>query len=148
MCRVVHTGKQISNDFAKIEPLRGPWRSPDGPSPGCRNLLRAGFKQASVRTVRRREGGRPRSRHYEADAVAVDEAGRVLAVGSCKWPGPGGESRAHGADELAKLEVIREELQAPSAPMYFFDRVAFSARLLELAVERDDVRLIPASDLA
>ncbi len=34
-----------------------PLDEPDGPSPGCRNLLRAGFKQASVRTTWRREAG-------------------------------------------------------------------------------------------
>jgi GNAT superfamily N-acetyltransferase len=33
----------------------------DGPSPGCRNLLRAGFKQASVRTVWRPENVRSNS---------------------------------------------------------------------------------------
>jgi AAA+ ATPase superfamily predicted ATPase len=96
--------------------------------------------------IRRREDGRLRSRHYEADAVAVDGEGRVVALGSCKWPGPGGRGRAHGAEELGKLEIVREELRAPSAPMYFFDRLAFSTRLRRLAAQRDDVRLVPVGE--
>ncbi|HMI82354.1 MAG TPA: hypothetical protein VK480_11240, partial [Solirubrobacterales bacterium] len=48
----------------------------------------------------------------------------------------------HEAGELDKLETIRSELGAPGAHLYFFDRVAFSPRLQELAAERDDVHLV------
>jgi AAA+ ATPase superfamily predicted ATPase len=95
--------------------------------------------------IRRREGGKLRSRAYEADAVAVDAGGEVLALGSCKWPA--GDDREHSAAELDKLELIREELGAPQARLYFFDRVGFSARLKKLAAERDDVELVVASEL-
>lgn len=98
-------------------------------------------------SIRRREGGALRSRTYEADAVAVDAAGKVIALGSCKWPGAGNEGHAHDAAELDKLETVRQELDAPNALLYFFDRVSFSPRLHELAAERDDVRLVLAADL-
>ena len=98
-------------------------------------------------SIRRREDGKLRSRSHEADAVAVDEQGEVVALGSCKWPGSDNENHAHDAAELDKLEIVREELRAPDAPLYFFDRVAFSPRLRELAAEREDVHLVLASDL-
>ncbi len=65
-------------------------------------------------SIRRREDGRLRSRAYEADAVTVDAAGRVIALGSCKWPAAGNDDHAHSAAELAKLETIREELGLPA----------------------------------
>jgi uncharacterized protein len=98
--------------------------------------------------IRRRESGQLRSRAYEADAVAVGEGGEVLALGSCKWPSGSGENHEHGAEELDKLEIVREELDAPGALLYFFDRVGFSPRLTELAAERGDVRLVLAGELA
>jgi hypothetical protein len=98
-------------------------------------------------SIRKREEGKLRSRSYEADAVAVDDSGKVVALGSCKWPGAGSDGHAHGAEELDKLEVVRDELNAPQARLYFFDRAAFSPRLRELATERDDVRLVSAAEL-
>jgi hypothetical protein len=98
-------------------------------------------------TIRRREEGAYRSRSYEADVVALDGAGEVVALGSCKWPGPDNEGHAHSATELDKLETIREELGAPRARLYFFDRLGFSPRLRQLEAERDDVRLVLAEEL-
>ena len=98
-------------------------------------------------SIRRREEGRPRSRSYEADAVAVDSDGRVLALGSCKWPAAGSRRHEHGAAELDKLETIRAELGAPGAHFYFFDRLAFSPRLHKLEAEREDVHLVPVKQL-
>jgi uncharacterized protein len=98
-------------------------------------------------SIRRRENGQPRSRAYEADAVAVDAEGRVMALGSCKWPEAGNNRHVHEAGELDKLETIREELDAPDAALYLFDRVGFSPRLHELASEREDVRLVLAGEL-
>ncbi len=97
--------------------------------------------------IRRREEGALRSRQYEADVVAVDEAGTVVALGSCKWPNARTPDHVHDASELDKLETIRTELGAEGAPLYFFDRVAFSPRLRELEAERDDVRLVLADQL-
>jgi hypothetical protein len=63
--------------------------------------------------IRRREGGKLRSRSYGVDAVAVGEKGEVFALGSCKWPGGDGDGHEHGAEELAKLELVRDELTLP-----------------------------------
>jgi hypothetical protein len=98
--------------------------------------------------IRRREEGALRSRTYEADAVAIDAGGKVLALGSCKWADRDAEGHEHPAGELAKLETIREELDTPDARLYFFDRVAFSPRLRELEAEREDVHLVLAEELA
>lgn len=98
-------------------------------------------------SIRRREEGELRSRVYEADTVAVGGDRRVLALGSCKWPNSGNQGHEHDAAELDKLEVIRRELGAPEADLFFFDRTGFSARLRELAAKRDDVHLVLARDL-
>lgn len=98
-------------------------------------------------SIRRRGEGQLRNRTYEADAVAVDAEGRVMALGSCKWPEAGNDQHVHEAGELDKLETIREELEMPDADLYFFDRVGFSPRLHELSSERADVHLVLASDL-
>lgn len=89
-----------------------------------------------------------RNRQYEADVVAVDASGKVLALGSCKW-----SDAEHQAGELDKLETIagllaRDDLLArPTVPLLFFDRTGFSDRLREIERERDDVRLVLTSDL-
>jgi uncharacterized protein len=98
-------------------------------------------------SIRRRENGELRNRAYEADAVAVDADGGVMALGSCKWPDGTNAKHVHEAGELDKLETIREELKAPDAALYFFDRTGFSPRLQELASERDDIHLVWAGDL-
>jgi uncharacterized protein len=98
-------------------------------------------------SIRRRENGQLRSRTYEADAVAVDADGRVMALGSCKWPEADNDQHVHEAGELDKLETIRGKLEAPDAALYFFDRVGFSPRLQELASEREDVRLVLVDEL-
>ncbi|HEX5984853.1 MAG TPA: ATP-binding protein [Solirubrobacterales bacterium] len=98
-------------------------------------------------SIRRRQNGKLRNSTYEADAVAVDADGRVMALGSCKWPGAGNNRHLHEAGELDKLETIREELEAPDAALYFFDRVGFSPRLQELASEREDVHLVSVGEL-
>ncbi len=118
----------------------------------CQNWLRGELDAAAEvgrwwGSIRRREDGKLRSRPYEADAVAVDSEGEVLALGSCKWPAAGSADHVHDAGELDKLETIRKELGAPGAQLYFFDRTSFSPRLEELQAERDDVHLVPAERL-
>jgi AAA+ ATPase superfamily predicted ATPase len=98
-------------------------------------------------SIRRREEGSLRSRSYEADVVAIDEKGAILALGSCKWPDGNTADHNHDAGELDKLETIRSELKAPDAGLYFFDRPAFSPRLRKLEAERDDVHLVLAEQL-
>lgn len=98
-------------------------------------------------SIRRREEGKLRSRAYEADAVAIDANGAVLALGSCKWADGANADHEHPTVELDKLEKIRDELEAPQAQLYFFDRVGFSPRLRELEAEREDVHLVLAGEL-
>lgn len=93
-------------------------------------------------TRRVRENGAQRSRRYEADIVAIDAAGQVRALGSCKW-----SDNEHEAAELDKLETIAQMLDSPGAPMYFFARSGFSRRLRTLESERSDVHLVPVADL-
>lgn len=97
--------------------------------------------------IRQRENGKPRSRSYEADVAAINAAGDVVALGSCKWPDAATQSHEHSAEELTKLETIRAHLGAPEAELLFFDRVAFSSRLRRLEKERNDVHLVPVTDL-
>ena len=97
--------------------------------------------------IRVREGKALRSRQFEADVVAVDAAGAVLALGSCKWAAAGNDDHRHPTEELAKLERIRAELDAPEAGLYFFDRVGFSARLEQVAAERADVNLVSTAEI-
>jgi uncharacterized protein len=117
----------------------------------CQTWLGEKLKAADVGwwwgSIRRQEDGRARNRAYEADVVAVDGDGKVIALGSCKWARAANTDHEHGADELDKLETIRNELEAPEADLYFFDRVGFSDRLHELAGERDDVRLVLVDEL-
>jgi uncharacterized protein len=98
-------------------------------------------------SIRGREDGQLRNRAYEADVMAVDAAGNVKALGSCKWPQARNNQHVHETGELDKLETIRTELEAPEAQLYLFDRTGFSPRLQELASERDDVHLVLAEDL-
>lgn len=99
-------------------------------------------------SIRRREAGALRSRAYEADVVAIDAKGAVLALGSCKWADQESANHEHGADELDNLERIRDELEAPTAQLYCFDRVVFSPRLRQLEAERDDVHLVTVGEMA
>jgi uncharacterized protein len=78
-----------------------------------------------------------RSRRYEADVVAVDAEGKVIALGSCKW-----SAGAHDAAELDKLQTVAQMLDIQDAPMYFFDRTGFSPRLRQLSRANTDVHLI------
>jgi AAA+ ATPase superfamily predicted ATPase len=98
-------------------------------------------------SIRRREDGEQRNRRYEADVAGIDQDGRVVALGSCKWPDSATTDHEHPAAELDKLETIRAHLRAPDAQLLFFDRVGFSARLIELADQRDDITLIPVDAL-
>jgi AAA+ ATPase superfamily predicted ATPase len=98
-------------------------------------------------SIRKREKGELRNRSYEADVMAVDSSGSVIALGSCKWPDAGTPGHEHDAVELDKLETIRTELGADGAGLYLFDRIAFSPRLQELAAQRDDVHIVLADEL-
>jgi uncharacterized protein len=149
----LHSREQAERYMAQaIVPQLDKFVSEDAFERVCQNWLLAEVTDAVEvgrwwGPIRRRVSGKLRSRSYEADAVAMGEGGEVLALGSCKWPDSEADGREHGATELDKLEVIRDELHAPGAQLYFFDRVGFSERLKELAAERDDIRLVLAAEL-
>lgn len=84
-----------------------------------------------------------RTRQYEADVVALDADGAVLALGSCKW-----SDGLHDAGELDKLETIATLLGADAPQLLFFDRTGFAPRLHEIAASRPEVRLVTTADLA
>ncbi|HEV2998589.1 MAG TPA: ATP-binding protein [Solirubrobacteraceae bacterium] len=83
-----------------------------------------------------------RTRRYEADVVAVDAEGEILALGSCKW-----SVNAHDAVELDKLQTVARMLDIQEPPLYFFDRTGFSERLYEIARERSEVHLIRTDEM-
>ena len=97
--------------------------------------------------IRVREKTEVRSRRFESDLVAIGESGEILALGSCKWAAAGNRKHRHPTEELAKLERIRLELDAPDAKLYFFDRLGFSERLETLASERADVNSVLAEEV-
>jgi hypothetical protein len=81
----------------------------------------------------------------ELDAVAVDDDGRVLAIGSCKWTAgklPYGEK--------ARLEALAAHLAASGEQrplLYFFARAGFDARLVSAAERDDRLRLVTPAEL-
>ncbi len=83
-----------------------------------------------------------RTRRYEADVVAIDAEGEVLALGSCKW-----SANAHDAGELDKLQTVAQLLGIEAPPLYFFDRTGFSGRLRDIERERSDVHLVMTADM-
>jgi uncharacterized protein len=71
----------------------------------------------------------------ELDAVAVDDDGRVLAIGSCKWTK--GELPY---SEKTKLETLAAHLapeDGPAPRLFFFSRAGFDDRL-SAAAESDE----------
>ena len=84
-----------------------------------------------------------RTRRYEADVVAIDAAGAIVALGSCKW-----SAQPHDAVELDKLHTVSQMLGLHQPPaLYFFDRTGFSERLSEIARERPHVHLVSTSEM-
>lgn len=86
----------------------------------------------------------PRSVDRELDAAAVDDEGRVTAIGSCKWTaGPLPFS------ERAKLDVLAGHLAGGEEPpeLYFFSRGGFEEKLIAAAEREAHVHLVAVADL-
>ena len=80
----------------------------------------------------------------ELDAVAIDDNGAVIAVGSCKWTA--GELPY---SEKTKLEALAKHL-APDGPppdLYFFARNGFDQRLLADAEDDPRIQLVTPDEL-
>lgn len=87
----------------------------------------------------------PRSVDREADVVAIDGEGRVLALGSCKWT-----NEPQGDGERKKLERIATEIcHHDEEPVYyFFSRNRATSGLEEVAGRQPDrYRLIDLDQL-
>jgi uncharacterized protein len=114
----------------------------------CQQWLRRAVDAASVGwwwgTVRETRGARLRDVRRELDAVAVDDEGRVTAVGSCKWTtGPLPYS------EKARLAALAEHLAAgaDTPRLFFFARTGFDDRLRRDAVDDERVQLVSPGEL-
>ena len=109
----------------------------------CQRWLLGAADAASVGwwwgKVRETRGSDLRDVDRELDAVAVDDDGRVIAIGSCKWTdGP------MGASELPKLDAHAAHLGDGDArpARYCFSRSGFAPEL-EAAAKRDpDLHLV------
>jgi AAA+ ATPase superfamily predicted ATPase len=94
--------------------------------------------------VREMRGGDLRDVDRELDVVAVDDDGRVLALGSCKWTI--GEMPY---SELNKLKALAAYLAPEGEPpdLYLFARNGFAPRLAAEAKEAPRVHLVVPPDL-
>ena len=113
----------------------------------CREYVRAGERASAVGAwwgaVPTGEGRRTEQR--ELDAVAVDGAGRVMALGSCKWTA----SRV-GLGEEALLSRLAPHVPRvdSDARHYFFARSGFEKALGQLAEsDPERYRLVSLDDL-
>jgi len=86
-----------------------------------------------------------RTEQREVDAVAVDEASKVVAVGSCKWT-----AAPVGLDEEALLTRLQAHIPGAEGAVrhYFFSRAGFEGPLRRLAAaDPERYRLIEPEDL-
>ena len=114
----------------------------------CQDWLRREVDAAAVGwwwgKVRETRGADLRDVDRELDAVAVNDEGGVIAIGSCKWTaGPLPYS------EKAKLDALAGHL-APDGPppqLFFFSRSGFDEHLTREASANERVRLVTPADL-
>lgn len=80
----------------------------------------------------------------ELDAVSVDDDGRVIAVGSCKWT-----SAQMPYSEKAKLDALAAHLagDGPLPELFFFARNGFSEQLVADAAAGARIHLVEPGDL-
>lgn len=95
--------------------------------------------------VREMRGSDLRDVDRELDAVAVDDDGAVVAVGSCKWT-----ARALPYSEKARLEALGRRLAPKDRPpdLYFFARSGFAPRLVAESKRDPRIRLVRPDQLA
>lgn len=114
----------------------------------CQQWLLRAVEAASVGwwwgTVRETRAAGLRNVDRELDAVAVDDDGRVTAVGSCKWTA--GELPY---SEKVKLEALARHLAPDGDPpqLYFFARRGFDARLRSDAEADERIHLVSPEQL-
>lgn len=87
---------------------------------------------------RHRETDSLRTVEREADAVAVDDAGRVIALATCKWT-----NEPVNISEVNKLRRIAAYLEPENpAALYVYHRSGVDERILS-----EDVKVVPVEDL-
>lgn len=95
-------------------------------------------------TLRTGSGSGRRSSACEVDVAAVDDNGRIVALGSCKWTvGPLPYS------EKTKLDVVAAQLlpDGPPPQLYFFARNSFDEQLRREAEDSARIHLITPAQL-
>ena len=114
----------------------------------CQDWLRRRVDAAAVGwwwgRVRETRGADLRDLERELDAVAVNDEGDVIAIGSCKWTaGPLPYS------EKAKLDALAGHLVPGSLPpqLFFFSRSGFDGHLTREASANERVQLVTPADL-
>lgn len=114
----------------------------------CQQWLREAVDAAAVGwwwgKVRELRSGALRDVERELDAVAVDDDGAVVAIGSCKWTdGP------VDTDELVKLDALAVHLAGgrPLPARYCFSRGGFTRQLRAAARRDPDLFLVTPRQL-
>ncbi|HEV3094145.1 MAG TPA: ATP-binding protein [Solirubrobacteraceae bacterium] len=94
--------------------------------------------------VRQTRGKDLRSVDREIDAVAVDDDGTTIAIGSCKWT-----AGKLPYSEKEKLEILARHLvpDGPLPDLYFFARSGFDSRLSEDAETDPRIQLVTPDKL-
>ena len=114
----------------------------------CQEWLRHEVDAASVGwwwgKVRETRGAKLRDVDRELDAVAIDDAGQIIAIGSCMWTA---SPLPH--TEKTKLEILGNHL-APDRPppaLYLFGRNGFDDELTREARTDDRIHLVTPADM-
>ncbi|HKG02912.1 MAG TPA: ATP-binding protein [Conexibacter sp.] len=114
----------------------------------CQQWLRSEVDAAAVGwwwgRVRESRTGALRDVDRELDAVAIDDDGTVVAIGSCKWTdGP------MDTDELAKLDALAAHLAGdrPSPARYCFSRGGFTRQLRAATTHDPELHLVTPKQL-
>lgn len=114
----------------------------------CQDWLRREVDAAAVGwwwgKVRETRGAALRDVDRELDAVAVDDDGDVVAIGSCKWTA--------GKLDLAekrRLDALGAHLRpdGPAPQQFLFSRGGFAAELARAAEGDDGIRLVTPEEL-
>jgi len=114
----------------------------------CQQWLRTEVDAAAVGwwwgRVREHRSGALRDVDRELDAVALDDDGAVIAIGTCKWT-----DEPVDTDELTKLDVLALHLADGGArpARYCFSRSGFTRQLRAAARRDPGIRLVTPREL-
>lgn len=94
--------------------------------------------------VRETRGKELRDIDREIDAAAIDEGGRIVALGSCKW-----SAGKLPYSEKTKLDLLAAHLVPDGEPpaLYFFARNGFSKKLVAAAETDERIHVVAPAEL-